>query len=169
MDLMKKIAKAVKYSGSFKQVGSLEQEAVPKSIGELFSISNLLRIYLGLSEYESRVYTAILLRGGLTAGKIAVYSGVPRVKVYSCLRRLMEAGLVYEEPGRPARYRTFDGAPTLRFIAGKLEDEAKLLKKLSDVVGSVEERGVTAMYGSSTTLGVSSRRLGSSCSGLNRA
>ena len=140
MDLMNEIAK-VKYSGYFKQAGSLELETTSRSMGDLLSISNLLKTYLGLSDYESRVYTTILLRGGLTAGKIAVYSGVPRVKVYSCLRRLMDAGLVYEEPGRPARYRTFDGAPMFKFIADKLEGEARLLKKLSDMVRRVEEKG----------------------------
>ncbi|MCD6443492.1 TrmB family transcriptional regulator [Candidatus Bathyarchaeota archaeon] len=136
---MKEMAKVVKYSANFKRIGTLEFEGVPGSIGDLFSISNLLKTYLGLSEYESRIYTAILLRGSLTAGKIAIYSGVPRVKVYSCLKRLMEAGLVYEEPGRPARYRTFDSAPTLRFIADKLEGEAMLLKRLSNMVRRVEE------------------------------
>lgn len=59
---------------------------------------------LGLSEYEAKVYVALVMMGCSEAGKLSLESGVPRTKVYVTLRRLIEKGLVIELPGEPLRF-----------------------------------------------------------------
>lgn len=48
----------------------------------------------GLSEYESKVYVALLRHGQLKVKDIAISSGVPRTKVYGVIRSLAGKGVV---------------------------------------------------------------------------
>jgi len=49
---------------------------------------------LGLTEYEAKVYTALVkIRSG-TAADIHLVSGIPRSAVYGALNRLEERGIV---------------------------------------------------------------------------
>ena len=60
--------------------------------------------HLGLSEYESRVYVALVMGGTSEAGKLSMRCGVPRTKVYTTLKKLKERELVSELPGQPRRF-----------------------------------------------------------------
>jgi len=60
---------------------------------------------LGLTEYEAKVYTALVkLRSG-TASDIHLVSGIPRSAVYGALNRLEERGIVEIQSSKPMRYR----------------------------------------------------------------
>ena len=60
--------------------------------------------HLGLSEYEARVYVSLVTEGTSEARKLSMRCGVPRTKVYTTLKKLMERGLVFELPGEPRRF-----------------------------------------------------------------
>ncbi len=60
---------------------------------------------LGLTEYEAKVYTALVkIRSG-TASDIHLVSGIPRSAVYGALNRLEERGIVEVQSSKPMRYR----------------------------------------------------------------
>ena len=68
--------------------------------GEIF---DLLR-KLGLNQYESRTYHALLMHGPTTAGNISSLAKIPRPRVYDVLSSLEKEGFVMVQPGRPVKY-----------------------------------------------------------------
>lgn len=60
--------------------------------------------YLGLSEYEARVYVSLVIEGACEARRLSMKCGVPRTKVYATLKKLIERGLVFELPTEPRRF-----------------------------------------------------------------
>src|SRR5580658_8055638 len=59
----------------------------------------------GLTEYESRVYYALLSNGACTVNQIQYASGVPRTKVYQVSQQLTRKGLLREvEGGKPSKF-----------------------------------------------------------------
>ncbi len=60
--------------------------------------------HLGLSQYEARVYYALILEGASEARKLSLKCGVPRTKIYLTLKKLKERNLVYELPESPSKY-----------------------------------------------------------------
>jgi sugar-specific transcriptional regulator TrmB len=56
--------------------------------------------YTGLSEYESKVYLALVDLGITGARKLSMACDVPRTKVYNTLKKLIDVGLVVEVPGK---------------------------------------------------------------------
>lgn len=63
---------------------------------------------LGLSEYEAKVYVALVGIGKATAREIHEVSGVPRARVYDVLNRLASKGFVDVEDGEPKRFKAVD-------------------------------------------------------------
>nr|QNO45024.1 hypothetical protein DLDHEMGK_00008 [Methanosarcinales archaeon ANME-2c ERB4] len=60
---------------------------------------------IGLTEYEAKVYTALVkIRSG-TASDIHLVSGIPRSAVYGALNRIEERGIVEVQSSKPMRYR----------------------------------------------------------------
>ncbi len=73
---------------------------------------------LGLTEYEAKVYTALVkIRSG-TASDIHLVSGIPRSAVYGALHRLEERGVIEAQSSKPMRYR----ANPPEIALGKLKD-----------------------------------------------
>lgn len=60
--------------------------------------------YLGLSQYESKVYYSLIMEGASEARKLSIKCAVPRTKIYLTLKKLKERGLVYELPETPHKY-----------------------------------------------------------------
>ena len=60
--------------------------------------------YIGLSEYESKVYLSLINLGTAGARKLSLNCDVPRTKVYGTLKKLIEYGLVVEIPGAPKQF-----------------------------------------------------------------
>lgn len=60
--------------------------------------------YIGLSEYESKVYLSLVNMGVSGARKLSLNCDVPRTKVYGTLKKLIEYGLVLEIPGSPKMF-----------------------------------------------------------------
>ncbi|CAJ36986.1 TrmB family transcriptional regulator [Methanocella arvoryzae] len=59
----------------------------------------------GMTEYESKVYLTLLVKGAQEASKVSRYSGLPRPHTYSVLKTLQMRGLVTVIPESVNRYR----------------------------------------------------------------
>ncbi len=76
---------------------------------------------LGLSEYESKAYVALLRKDGATASEIANESKVPRTRIYDVLNSLIEKEFIDPEKSRP-----------IKFYARPVEETILRLKKQLD-------------------------------------
>ena len=83
-------------------VSKIKESHVKSSFVE--ALWRRLSEFLGLSEYEAKLYVSLIEVGQATARKLSVLSGVPRTKVYPVLKRLIDMGFVTEIPGEPKRF-----------------------------------------------------------------
>lgn len=72
-----------------------------------------------LTEYQARVYLALLDLGVAAAGQIPSIANVPRTRIYATMRQLHGKGLVTLLPERPLRYRA---VPIASYIHGLAQD-----------------------------------------------
>ncbi|MGH9919761.1 MAG: TrmB family transcriptional regulator, partial [Nitrososphaerales archaeon] len=96
----------------------------------------------GLTEYESRVYYALLSNGACTVNQIQYASGVPRTKVYQVSQQLTRKGLLREvEGGKPSR---FEAQPpeVLQSILVERERKVRSLRKSMVALKKVREKNV---------------------------
>jgi len=91
---------------------------------------------LGLTDYESRVYLALLEKGVLTATQVSKDSRVPYSKVYETLTSLERKGWIETEQGRPSQY--YPKAPSEAMAATKLQLEDKVKMWEKTIVGELE-------------------------------
>lgn len=91
---------------------------------------------LGLTDYESRAYLALLEKGVLTASQVSKQSGVPYSKVYETLTSLEGKGWIETEHGRPSRY--YPKAPSEALSAMKLQLEDKIKTWEKTIIGELE-------------------------------
>ena len=87
---------------------------------------------LGLSEYEAKVYVALVGIGKATAREIHEVSGVPRARVYDVLNRLVSKGFVDVEEGELKRFKPVEP----RKVIEKLKLE--LIKAADDCIIELE-------------------------------
>jgi sugar-specific transcriptional regulator TrmB len=91
---------------------------------------------LGLNQYESKAYLALLSSGVTTAGKLAEKSGIPRAKVYEVLRSLEKQGFAVSTSTRPSKFKSVELASAI----GKLQDNAKKeFEERLEQIGSVHK------------------------------
>lgn len=91
------------------------------------SISDRLRKALhsfGLTDYEMRVYLALLERGSMTANQISEAADVPYSKIYEVLESLENKGWIGSEGGRPARF--YPHSPLTALEVNRMRVERKL-------------------------------------------
>lgn len=96
----------------------------------------------GLTEYESRVYYALLSNGACTVNQIQYASGVPRTKVYQVSQQLTRKGLLREvEGGKPAK---FEAQPpeVLHSILVERERKVRSLRKSMVALKKVREKNI---------------------------
>lgn len=79
---------------------------------------------LGLTEYETETYIALLTSGVLTASEVSDQSNVPYSKIYETLNALERKGWIEAEHGRPSKY--FPKSPAEALSMTKLQFEEKL-------------------------------------------
>jgi sugar-specific transcriptional regulator TrmB len=73
---------------------------------------------LGLSDYQSKTLSALLILEEATAPQAAELARIPRAKIYMALDELSAMNAVRKKPGRPVRYQVADPAD----IAGNIID-----------------------------------------------
>jgi HTH-type transcriptional regulator, sugar sensing transcriptional regulator len=85
-----------------------------------------------LTEYQARVYLALLDLGVAAASQIPSIANVPRTRIYATMRQLHGKGLVTLLPERPLRYRA---APIATYIHGLAQDYRS---RASQLIGESE-------------------------------
>ncbi len=91
---------------------------------------------LGLTEYETRAYTALLEEGILTASQISERASVPYSKVYETLNSLEGKGWIETDGGRPSRY--YPKSPSQAMVTVKLRLEDRLKSWEQTVLGELQ-------------------------------
>lgn len=82
----------------------------------------------GLTEYQARVYLALLELGAATGSQIPAHSRVPRTRVYQTMQQLHEKGLVQILPEKPVRYKP---VPFSTYLRGLADDHRRRAQQLS--------------------------------------
>jgi sugar-specific transcriptional regulator TrmB len=80
---------------------------------------------LGLTEYESRIYLALIKMGPRKASEVSYFGHVPRTKAYGAIRELERKGLVQVIPGKPELYVPSSPNEFLMPIVSKLNSEVR--------------------------------------------
>ncbi len=91
---------------------------------------------LGLTEYETRAYLALLERGVLTASQVSDYSNVPYSKIYETLGSLERKGWIETDRGRPSRH--FPRAPSEALTTMKLQMEERVKSWETTILGELQ-------------------------------
>ncbi len=104
---------------------------------EIISLWPKIVEYVGLSEYESKVYLSLINMGPSGARKVSVNCDVPRTKVYGTLKKLIDYGLVVEIPGAPKQFAANRPRDCfynlLNLTKEKAEDFEKIIEKLDKI------------------------------------
>ncbi|MEM1773457.1 MAG: helix-turn-helix domain-containing protein, partial [Desulfurococcaceae archaeon] len=69
---------------------------------------------LGFTNYEARVYIALLKHGSLTSTEIIKVAKIPQARLYDVMEKLVSKGLVKYSKTRPVRYSLVDPSLALR-------------------------------------------------------
>lgn len=104
---------------------------------EYRKIASVLR-NIGLSDYESRVFVAIVIKSHGSADELAELSSIPRTSAYKALQSLEEKGLITSSHGRPTMYHPVE----LEMVRNKYVSEMNdMFSKLNSVKGLLSEKG----------------------------
>ena len=99
---------------------------------------------LGLTEYETRAYLALVERGPMTASELSEIAQVPYSKVYEILGSLEQKGFIMIlHGGRPARYAAKSPATALEALRLSVEKRMKEREEiiLNELMPIYEKRG----------------------------
>ncbi len=93
---------------------------------------------IGLTNYESRAYVALILKSHGTAEEVAELAMIPRTSAYKALLTLKEKRFVEEMGGRPAIYHP---VPVEEIRTRTLNEMDAVFNKLNSVKGILSEKG----------------------------
>ncbi len=103
---------------------------------------------IGLNQYESRTYLALLSLGSSTAGELSDLANVPRSRVYDVLASLERKGFAIVQLGRPVKYIAVPPRDAFEKIRKRYEKEfeekieniSKLEREIIDKLESIQQR-----------------------------
>jgi sugar-specific transcriptional regulator TrmB len=117
---------------------------------------------LGLTEYESRIYMALVNRGSQTAIELSQLTDVPYSRIYDVLGKLEKKGWIWieSEKSKPTKYAPkppVDAARAARLeIQGRIEEQEKLvvsdLQPVYERSWKAEKPDVFIVYGEDNVL-----------------
>src|SRR2546421_215185 len=99
---------------------------------------------LGLTEYEGKVYRALVTEPRATAYRLGKSSGVPLSRVYEVANRLVEKGAATCEHGEPARYAP---VPPEMLVAAAKGRATRQLDALADELQGLHQGGESTQEG----------------------
>ena len=99
---------------------------------------------LGLTEYQAKVYYALVSLGPSGVSEINHLSNVPRTKIYETLEELITQGVVEFQPGRPLIYRAVRPAILIKrlsddFLNNARKAEASLESRFESITNLAED------------------------------
>ena len=89
--------------------------------------------HLGMTEYESKAYITLLIRGSLTADKISYFSSIPLPRVYDTMSSLSNRGLILVTKTRP---QIFNAISPTRLSELLIDDQKKKLNEKMEKIDS---------------------------------
>lgn len=111
---------------------------------------------LGLNQYESKTYLALMSSSPSTATELSDVASIPRPRVYDVLDKLEKKGFVITKPGRPTKYKVVDPSSAVFSLRREKEENhkkeihelSKLEEQLLQFAGSenFEEGGGEDVY-----------------------
>ncbi len=104
---------------------------------EFTQIASSLR-NIGLTNYESRAYVALILKSHGTAEEVSELAMIPRTSAYKALLSLTEKQFVEEVVGRPAIYHPVSIEEIRARALGELN---AVFNKLNTIKGLLSEKG----------------------------
>ena len=120
---------------------------MPSSLVDIGAVSRDLQ-EVGFTDYESRVYIALLHNSPATAYEISKHNAMPRPNVYSSLESLEKKTAVQRVSSDPVRYVPVDARSLLERISRTMADRCtKLQEKLEAVRGEQETNYVWNLSG----------------------
>ncbi|WXG45308.1 MAG: helix-turn-helix domain-containing protein [Candidatus Atabeyarchaeum deiterrae] len=97
---------------------------------------------LGLTEYESRIYIALVSKGTTTAIELSQLTEVPYSRIYDVLGRLERKGWIESQKSKPTKYAPKPPLGAVR--AAKLEIQGRIEELEKEVIADLQpvyERG----------------------------
>lgn len=94
---------------------------------------------LGLTDYESRAYVALVALGPTSANYVAEVAQIPRTSAYKVLKNLETMKFVEEQKGRPRSFSPTDPKELSKAFVTKIEES---FDKIAQVKDAFSERGV---------------------------
>ncbi len=94
---------------------------------------------LGLSNYESRCYVALVALGPTSANSVAEIAHIPRTSAYKAIRALARKRYVTEQKGRPRLFSPADPAELSKILTADVERSFTKISKVKDLLS---ERGI---------------------------
>ncbi len=92
---------------------------------------------LGLSEYEAKVYSALLVQDLLTAADITKIGGVPRGRVYDIINQLVDKGFCVTVPGAVKKFRAVN--PEIA-VQNLIDSQQKQQQKMIEIANKLKDR-----------------------------
>lgn len=90
---------------------------------------------LGLSEYEARAYTTLLVMGELTPQEVSNAANIPYTKVYEVLKRLEAKGWAVAVSRTPMVYAPVKPEVALTNVRQTIETELRSAEKILKAIG----------------------------------
>lgn len=115
-----------------------------------FEVIDVLRS-LGLSDYESKAYSALLFLGHSKASNISREAEVPQSKIYEILDRLTEKKLVEVYAVRPKEFKSISPEVTL---TGMIQEKETEINQIKNKVSSLLELLNSASIGTEVFEGI---------------
>ncbi|HZC73642.1 MAG TPA: helix-turn-helix domain-containing protein [Jatrophihabitans sp.] len=103
-------------------------------------------VRLGLTQYEARVYLALIRRAVSGPADVARLAQVPRPRVYDVLRSLVAKGLAVQRPGNAAGYAAVPPEPAMQHL---VQDHQRRLEHLQRDARTVADELVPAFLAGS--------------------
>jgi sugar-specific transcriptional regulator TrmB len=105
---------------------------------EYLKVSSIF-LKLGLSDYESRAYIALVALGSGSANLVAEIAQIPRTSSYKVMRSLEQKGFVRKLQGRPRSFSPVEPSELSKRLASQIEES---FSKVSALKNLLSERGV---------------------------
>ncbi len=98
-------------------------------------VDDLLEI--GLTEYEAKVYSAMIHQDLLTATDITKFGGVPRGRVYDIINQLIDKGFCLTVPGVVKKFRAVEPEAA---IANLIEQHQSKQQRMVDIAKKLQDK-----------------------------
>ncbi|MGB2582115.1 MAG: helix-turn-helix domain-containing protein [Thermoplasmata archaeon] len=121
-----------------KSLASIAGKDIDALLEEYAKISGTLS-KLGLSEYESRAYIALVAAGSTSPTFVAEIAQIPRTSAYKTLESLETKGYARSKAERPRTFAAVDPSELGEALAAEVRETFQKIESIKDVLS---ERGV---------------------------